>query len=235
MPSSPWSRSRRSGGHCHSAHGAAVLATNFTVPFVLACSCHTVLDERGREGLHVQLIRKTLPNDCVRRDFVLAAILRVVSEEFRWLSKWRRNEHLHKSHETGERGGPTGKELHTAHIAWLTWRSLRLHAGLGPISLPVSCGAQKDGNCTVRQTAEGIEYVWYDLGGREHAEPLFRLKGTEASRIFFRRLASYGSGRSLPERKAEKKVENSSCRKSVRVADWSVMNNPLREYFQMAR
>jgi hypothetical protein len=30
------------------------------------------------------------------------------------------------------------------------------------------------GNCTVRQTAEGIEYVWYDIDGAEYAVPLFR-------------------------------------------------------------
>jgi hypothetical protein len=32
------------------------------------------------------------------------------------------------------------------------------------------------GNYTVRQTAVGIEYIWYDLEGGEHAVPLFRKK-----------------------------------------------------------
>jgi hypothetical protein len=32
------------------------------------------------------------------------------------------------------------------------------------------------GNWTARQTAEGIEYDWYDIEGGEHAVPLFRIK-----------------------------------------------------------
>jgi hypothetical protein len=32
------------------------------------------------------------------------------------------------------------------------------------------------GNYTVRQTAEGMEYVWYDIEAGEHPIPLFRKK-----------------------------------------------------------
>jgi hypothetical protein len=29
------------------------------------------------------------------------------------------------------------------------------------------------GNYTIRQTAQGIEYLWYDIEGGEHVVPLF--------------------------------------------------------------
>ena len=179
---SPFEAKRRA---FYSAHGAAVLATNFTVPFVLAALL-TLYWTSGREGLHVQLIRKRcLMTVCGAILFwlpfyVLLPRIPVVVQ----MRPERRNEHLHIEIPTrlAKEAGQQGKNF-MPDIAWVRQQlgeasvfRRNLDAGLQTNFFTGQLWREEDspGNCTVRQTAEGIEYVWYDLEGGEHEVPLFR-------------------------------------------------------------
>jgi hypothetical protein len=171
----------------YSGHGAAVLAADLTVPFLVAAFL-TLYWMSGREGPYIHRIRKaslmtawgailfwlpiymTLPK--------IPVVVQVMPDY--------RNEYLHlKICESLEAApGELGTKS-TPDIVWLHQQLQQnsvFRRNLDPsLQTNLFTGQpwreeDSPGNCTVRQTVEGMEYVWYDVGGGEHAVPLFRKK-----------------------------------------------------------
>jgi hypothetical protein len=172
----------------YSDHGAAVLATNFTVPF-MAGAFLIIYWFSGREGPYVQRIRKRcVMTVCGAVLFWLPiylllpktpVIVQMMPERMNaWLHQGAIPTMLEK------KAGSQGRNF-TPDIAWVR-NQLGEPAGsrqeLGPDSQTNFFTGQpwheedSPGNWTTRQTVEGIEYVWYDIDGGEHAIPLFREK-----------------------------------------------------------
>jgi len=168
----------------YSEHGAAVLATNLTVPFVLAALL-TVYWISGREGLNVQRIRKRCAMTvCGAVLFWLPiyGLLPKVPVVVQIMPAIRNlGVHSEIPRKLYKKAGEEGKSF-TPDIAWARQQlgatsvfRRNLDPGLQTNFFTGQPWREEDspGNCTVRQTAEGIEYVWYDLEGGEHAVPLF--------------------------------------------------------------
>ncbi len=171
----------------YSKRGAAVLATNLTTPLTVAALLALFIIS-GSEGLYVQRFRK----GCVITVFAAMLLWPAI---YLWLPKipvvvqrmpTLRNMMLHREIPSAlevEASKP-GTNF-TPDVAWVR-SQLGETSSLRREFLP---GSQTNfftgqpwheedspGNWTARQTGEGVEYVWYDLEGGEHAVPLFRGK-----------------------------------------------------------
>lgn len=172
----------------YSEHGAAVLATNLTVPFVVVALL-TLFFISGREGLLIQRFRK----GCVMTVFGAMLFWPAI---YLWLPKIPvvvqrmpayGNMTLHRQIPMMlERKATEQGTNSTPDVAWLRNQldpSSSLRREEWHLSQTNFFSGQpwreedSPGNWTARQTAAGIEYVWYDLEGGKHAVPLFRKKG----------------------------------------------------------
>jgi hypothetical protein len=182
-----WSPFKEKRKAFYSEHGAAVLAMNITVPFVVAAVL-ALFFISGREGILVQRFRK----GCVMTVFGAMLFWPAI---YLWLPKIPvvvqrrptfRNMHLHREiPRTIEMIASEQGTNFTPDVAWVRHQlgeTSTLRHEAWPLSQTNFFSGQpwheedSPGNWTARQTAEGIEYVWYDLEGGEHAVPLFRKK-----------------------------------------------------------
>jgi hypothetical protein len=173
-----------------SAQGAAMLATNITVlPLVMSLLVWFWTD--GREGLRPKRIRKgcivlalvsillwpavflslpkipvvvqTMPqrhNFWLHGSFIPQALdfqareqPRNAATDFMPDIPWVRQQ----LDQTSDLRRRLGSHFQTNFFSGLPWHE-----------------EDSPGNYTIRQTAEGIEYHWYDIEGGEHVVPLFR-------------------------------------------------------------
>ena len=175
----------------YSDHGAAIFATNLTAPF-MAVALLILFFITGREGPLVQRLRK----GCVMT--LLAAMLSWPAI-YLWLPKipvvvqrmpGLRNMALHRQIpdmlEWQARGQGTNFVPDAAWVRNQLSETSSLRRNGWPLSetnfLTGQPWREEDspGNWTARQTAAGIEYVWYDLEGGEHVVPLFRKKDPQS-------------------------------------------------------
>jgi hypothetical protein len=172
----------------YSRHGAAVFATNCVIPFIVVVLL--VLYRVGaREGAASERVRKAC------RITVWGAVLlwlpiylllpktQVVVQ----MMPIKMNEVLHhdilRALQSRAREQAEKSKLNlTTNIEWLSQQlveSSDLRQQLVPnLQTNFFTGQpwrleDSPGNCTLRKTGEGIEYVWYDIDGGGEATPLF--------------------------------------------------------------
>ena len=178
----------------YSGHGAAVLASDVTVPFLVVAFL-TLYWMGGRDGPYVHRIRKA----CVMTVFgailfwlpiyLLLPKIPVVIQRRPTFRNWE----LHQQFV------PEGLEVEASEKGTnfapdITWLHQQLEENsvfrrkLAPdwrtnffTGRPWR-EEDSPGNCTVRQTVKGMEYVWYDIAGGEHGVPLFQEKKQEIRR-----------------------------------------------------
>jgi hypothetical protein len=180
-----WSPFKEKRLRFYSEHGAGILATNLTVPVVVVALL-ILFFTRGAEGARAQKLRKgaaiaafaavllwpmiylflpkipvvvhkrpafgmmALHGDIARRLEVRAGEqTRSFPPDLAWVRS--------QLAETSSFRRDALQYAQTNYFTDLPWRE-----------------EDSPGNWTARQTADGIEYVWYDLEGGEHAIPLFR-------------------------------------------------------------
>jgi hypothetical protein len=181
----PFQEKRRT---VYSGHGAAILTANITVPLLVAALLAWFWTLR-RTGIGVQRLRKAsaiaVPA-CVLSGALLFLLLpRIAVITQRWPSL--RNERLHEQilpafleDEAKEKGSTFQPD-----IAWVRQQLLEsseFRRAFNPEFQTNYFSGQpwreedSPGNYTLRQTADGLEYVWYDIAGGDHSVPLFRKK-----------------------------------------------------------
>ena len=172
----------------YSPRGAAIFATNLTVPFIVAALL-MLYNIKGRDGTSTQRIRKVCKRVrsgamlCWLPIYLLLPRIPVMVQ----MMPDRRNSWLHEGtipkmleNIASEQNSGASNDIAWVRTQLVETSSLRRH--LLPDSQANFFSGQpwheedSPGNYTLRQTLEGIEYVWYDIDGGEHAVPLFRTK-----------------------------------------------------------
>ena len=171
----------------YTEHGAAVLATNFAVAFMVTALL-ILFWMRGGEGPQVRRIRKAcaiiifgavlvwpLVDKLVPK---MAAVVEIMPTIKNYES------HIKIINALDDKSDKQGNRF-TPDIAWVRQQlgetsvfRRELHPDCQTNFFSGQPWHEEDspGNYTLRQTAEGIEYVWYDIEGGEHAVPLFPKK-----------------------------------------------------------
>lgn len=168
----------------YSEHGAALLATNITVPFMVV-ACLIMYWIRGREGVYMRRLRIA----CVLTVFGAVLVWQPISmlppkiPVVVQVNPERRNRYLHDDISRSLRWVADDRGTNSLpDIAWVRQQlgsnSLFRRDWYPEFQTNYFTGQpwheeDSPGNYTLRQTTEGIEYVWYDIEGGEHAEPLF--------------------------------------------------------------
>jgi hypothetical protein len=171
----------------YSGHGAAIMAANITVTLLVAALL-TLYWISGREGSRVQRIRKCCEMSLCSALLIWLPIY-LLLPKIPVVVQMRpagRNMLLHHSIPSylEEEAGGKGTNF-TPDIAWVRMQlrdTSDFRRNINPkfqtnfFSGQPWCEEDSPGNYTVRQTAGGIEYIWYDIEGGEHAVPLFHKK-----------------------------------------------------------
>jgi hypothetical protein len=171
----------------YSAHGATVLATNLTIPFVIAALL-TLFWIRGREGLPVQRLRRACVTTlCSSLLFwlLINVLLPQIPVVVQAMPERRSEEFHYDITSMLENRASTQRWNFSPDLAWVREQiadSIRISEQLRTFVRTNFFTGQpcreedSPGNYTLRHTAEGLEYVWYDFEGGEHPIPLFRKK-----------------------------------------------------------